>query len=146
MTDRTPRVLNKSRHGIPEATVYVGRSTKWGNPFLIGRDGDRETVIRKYRTYLHGQPALIAALPELRGRDLVCHCAPEPCHADVLLALANAPNQLRLSGHYSTPCQADGDGYCEWLDCPQIRDGEPRKTGRHCPLDAVARRAADEDY
>ena len=34
-----------------------------------------------------------------------------------------------------TLCQADDDGYCEWKECPQLRDDEPEKTGRHCPLD-----------
>lgn len=32
-------------------------------------------------------------------------------------------------------CHADGDGECDWEDCPQLRDGEPRKSGRHCPYD-----------
>jgi len=34
-------------------------------------------------------------------------------------------------------CHADRDGDCYWKDCPQIRDGEPDKTGRHCPLDLI---------
>lgn len=80
-------VLNK-RHGVPRGAIYVGRPTKWGNPFIIGRDGDREAVIRKHREWLLRQPELMAALPELRGRDLVCWCAPEACHADTLAELA----------------------------------------------------------
>jgi len=32
-------------------------------------------------------------------------------------------------------CHADRDGDCSWRECPQLRDGEPKKTGRHCPLD-----------
>jgi hypothetical protein len=42
-----------------------------------------------YRRWLCNQPDLLGALPELRGRNLVCWCAPLPCHADVLLELAN---------------------------------------------------------
>jgi hypothetical protein len=34
-----------------------------------------------------------------------------------------------------TRCQADDDGYCDWSECPQLRDGEPACSGRHCPLD-----------
>jgi hypothetical protein len=34
-----------------------------------------------------------------------------------------------------TRCQSDDDGYCEWRGCPQLRDNEPKKSGRHCPLD-----------
>jgi Domain of unknown function (DUF4326) len=44
----------------------------------------------KYRVRLLRQPDLMAALPGLRGMDLICWCAPDPCHADVLLELANA--------------------------------------------------------
>ena len=70
--------------------VYVGRPSKWGNPFVIGRDGEREQVIEKYRQWLLGQPALLAALPELKGKTLACWCAPKACHGDVLAELANA--------------------------------------------------------
>ena len=88
MSATTPRVWNK-RAGPPGDAVYVGRPTRWGNPFVIGRDGDRAAVIARYRAWLCYQPALMAALPELRGRDLVCWCAPAACHADVLMEMAN---------------------------------------------------------
>jgi hypothetical protein len=71
--------------------VYIGRPSRWGNPYRIGPDGDRATVIQKYRRYLYQRPDLIAALPELTGKRLGCWCktpaAPDtPCHADVLIA------------------------------------------------------------
>lgn len=69
--------------------VYIGRPSKWGNPFRIGRDGTRAEVIAKYRAYLLGSPVLMAALPELRGKVLGCWCAPQACHGDVLAELAN---------------------------------------------------------
>jgi hypothetical protein len=95
----TARVLNAKAVGLrPQADrVYVGRNLvdgvrgKWGNPFYVGIDGTREEVVARYRAWVTANPALMAALGELRGKDLVCHCAPEPCHADVLLELANAP-------------------------------------------------------
>jgi len=84
-----PRVLNK-HHGTPPAgAVFIGRPCKWGNPFVIGRDGTRPETVAKHRAWLCDQPELMAALPELRGRDLVCFCAPAACHGDTLLALAN---------------------------------------------------------
>jgi hypothetical protein len=83
------RVWNK-RRSPPIGAVYVGRPTKWGNPFEIGRDGDRAAVIAKHRAWLCDQPHLMAALPELRGRDLVCWCAPAACHGDTLMEFANA--------------------------------------------------------
>jgi hypothetical protein len=42
---------------------------------------------------------------------------------------------LSLSQRRMTRCHADDDGYCDWAKCPQLRDAEPSKTGRHCPLD-----------
>jgi len=84
-------VLNARRVGRKPAPgrIYVGRPSKWGNPFVIGRDGTRLEVIAKYRAWIAQQPALLAALGELRGKDLVCWCAPDPCHAEVLIELAN---------------------------------------------------------
>ena len=68
--------------------VYIGRPSKWGNPFVIGRDGDREAVIRKYIAWIWDQPELMADLPELQGKILGCWCAPKACHGDVLARLA----------------------------------------------------------
>ena len=84
-----PRVLNRKLSGVPEGAVYVGRPSKWGNPFVIGKHGTRDQVVAKYRAYLLGNAQLIAALPELAGKDLVCWCAPCACHGDVLVQLAN---------------------------------------------------------
>ena len=80
----------------PDA-VYIGRASrwyrlqksKWANPFSIKREADREAVIAAYERWLRLQRHLIDVLPELAGRDLVCWCAPLPCHGDVLLELAN---------------------------------------------------------
>jgi len=84
-----PKVLNKHRVPVPRDAVYIGRPSKWGNPFVIGKHGDREEVIRRFREWLARQPGLMSQLHELRGRDLVCFCAPLACHGDVLIELAN---------------------------------------------------------
>lgn len=84
-------VLNKKMVGLVRGAVYIGRPSKWGNPFCIGTDGTRDQVIAKYRAWLVERPALIAAAKrELRGKDLLCFCAPLACHGDVLHELANA--------------------------------------------------------
>lgn len=72
--------------------VYIGRPSKWGNPFHIKPGFSRTDVIRLYRAWLeHNRPDLIdAAKIELRGKILGCYCAPLPCHGDVLAELANA--------------------------------------------------------
>jgi hypothetical protein len=70
------QVLNKHRDGIPTGSVYIGRGSKWGNPFRIGVDGDRPMVIARHEAWLRDQHDLLRALDELRGQDLVCYCAP----------------------------------------------------------------------
>ena len=85
------KVLNARQVGKRPTmpSVYVGRPSKWGNPFVIGRDGTRDEVIAKYCTWIVQQSPFVAALHELRGKHLVCWCAPERCHAEVLIELAN---------------------------------------------------------
>jgi len=67
--------------------VKIDRTTKWGNPYVIGEDGDRDEVIRLYRAYLLGSPKLMEALRagELKGKKLGCWCKPGPCHGDILI-------------------------------------------------------------
>lgn len=88
--DRAPRVKHCKREPREHCDVYVGRPGIWGNPYVVGRDGTRDEVIAKYEEYLDRTPRLLRRLPELRGRNLTCWCAPLSCHADVLLRRANA--------------------------------------------------------
>jgi hypothetical protein len=83
------RVLNRNRDEIPSSAIYIGRGSKWGNPFVIGRDGTRNEVIELYRTWLMTS-GLMNDVYELTDKDLVCYCTPKKCHGDVLLELANA--------------------------------------------------------
>jgi hypothetical protein len=82
-----PRVVHckRERHH-----VYIGRPSKWGNPFAVGRDGARAECIELYELWLLEDEQLMATLGELRGLVLGCWCAPGPCHGDVLVRLANA--------------------------------------------------------
>ena len=93
---------------MPAGAVYVGRPSKWGNPFTVGlvacacrsvgecdhnimRCETREQAVEEYRWWIeHGQRRKAAALIELRGKDLACWCPlDQTCHADVLLEIAN---------------------------------------------------------
>jgi hypothetical protein len=95
-----PRVINIRAVGKWPAPncVYVGRTPRWGDT----KWGNYQPKIRSnatpaehaaagaaYRAWIVTQPDRMAELHELRGKDLACHCAPLPCHADVLLELAN---------------------------------------------------------
>lgn len=63
--------------------VLIDRTTKWGNPFIIGKDGTREEVIKKHMLWLLNQPELLADLHELKGKRLGCWCKPKNwCHGD----------------------------------------------------------------
>lgn len=105
MPDRIQRRRTKGWRMPPDA-VYVGRPTRWGNPYPVGsrdtRYSDREwlhtpeSAVLAYREWLDepgpsGFSRREEARVELAGRDLACWCPPgQPCHADVLLEVANA--------------------------------------------------------
>ena len=110
------RIQRKRAKGwkMPENAVYVGRGNAglmFGNPFKAKdaeeagfEDGNRMAVYA-FRRWLAGDPDyrrgdvpdpqrdfILANLGSLRGKNLACWCRPDqPCHADVLLELANAP-------------------------------------------------------
>lgn len=96
------KVLNK-RTCEDEEGVYIGRPSKFGNPFAIGRNGSRERVVEKYERFLLSRPDLIeAAKRELKGKNLICWCAPYACHGDVLLRIANGAGMKFKYEDYST--------------------------------------------
>lgn len=93
---------------MPPNTIKADRSTKWGNPFIVGKHGTRQECVRYFRMLLGGylclglddeclkeqQQLLKHAekhIEQLRGKNLACWCKGSPCHADVLLKLANPP-------------------------------------------------------
>lgn len=75
------RLFNRSTGTYPATAAYIGRGTMYGNPFKIGVDGTRSEVIARFRS------EVLPELPveELRGKDLVCHCAPKECHGEAIL-------------------------------------------------------------
>lgn len=99
------RVLNKYHYpnGLPIGSIYIGRGSPFGNPFQIGKDGDRTTVLNKFKTYLYTNHQLrqlvLATLP---GNDLVCFCAPKPCHGDIYINFINsyAHHLLRIDHEF----------------------------------------------
>lgn len=93
-----PKVWNKRDPNTPADAVYVGRPTKWGNPYshqngTLARFkvDTKQEAIDAFRDMLWEDDEMQSeAIEELRGKDLVCWCAPRPCHADILLELVNA--------------------------------------------------------
>ena len=84
------QVFNK-RNAVPASAVYVGRPSKFGNPFFMANESKRDEVCDKFEAYVLSNPELIAAVKaELHGKNLVCWCSPARCHADTLLQIANS--------------------------------------------------------
>lgn len=85
-----PRVLNKHKDVIPSDAVYIGRPSEWGNPFVVGVHGERGECVKMFEEYISKNQLLQQRVKEqLRGKDLVCFCAPRACHGDILLRIAN---------------------------------------------------------
>jgi hypothetical protein len=82
------QVWNQNQSNLPRGAVYIGRPSKWQNPYEIGIDGNRTEVIQKFRAYLYSS-GLIKDIHELCGKDLICWCKPKKCHGDILIELAN---------------------------------------------------------
>jgi Domain of unknown function (DUF4326) len=98
---KIPR-LTKMRRGLLEENpshVYIGRAfkkngynleaSKWGNPFVVGKDGlhSLQDVLARYERHVLRNPLLMDSLSELKGMTLVCWCHPKPCHGQVLINL-----------------------------------------------------------
>lgn len=67
--------------------VYIGRGSEFGNPFQIGKDMDREKVIKFYKEWFEFEckdPEFVQKLMELKGKKLGCFCKPLACHGDVI--------------------------------------------------------------
>lgn len=99
--------------------IYIGRPSKWGNPFshLGGKTrarynvATREEAVESYARWLEevGQQDLLAAIHTLKGKRLVCWCKPQACHGDILAALADSDRVKK--------CEAHGY-YVDWcVDC-----------------------------
>jgi len=101
-TEANTRVINKgfsSKLAI-KLSVYIGRPSKWGNPFPMRREAWRDRVIEQYE--VHIATRLINGeitdedFHEFDGRNMLCFCAPKRCHGDVLLMLYKLPHEERL--------------------------------------------------
>ena len=90
---KVPKVVNCNRE---EYDVYVGRPSKFGNPYSHIPGAApwpvecREHAITLYEEWIRSQPELMAAAKkELKGKVLGCHCKPLDCHGEILLKIAN---------------------------------------------------------
>lgn len=86
-------VLNKYKDHIPHDAIYIGRGSPWGNPFPMSKTTTRQECLDKYKAWVKDQIRLghytLPQLASLHNKDLVCFCAPHPCHGHVLEKLAS---------------------------------------------------------
>ncbi len=87
------KVVNKNKE---KYDVYIGRGSKWGNPFTHIKDkttkaefivDSRKEAIKQYKEWILTKPELLNCLHELDGRVLGCYCKPKSCHGDILIEL-----------------------------------------------------------
>lgn len=88
-----------------ETSVYCGRPSKWKNPFLITKQVTRDMACNRFEQEI--LPTLDVS--ELRGKNLVCFCAPKRCHCDSILRKANAPGNEMNPG--AEDFSANGGGW-----------------------------------
>lgn len=83
--DNSCKVVNSKKDSYE---VYIGRGSPFGNPFVIGRDGERKEVISKFKEYFYNKiqtdERFKKQVLRLKNKVLGCHCKPMPCHGDII--------------------------------------------------------------
>lgn len=133
----SPKVWNKRDKNVPKDAVYVGRPSKWGNQWshltntlATHKVATRLEAIEKWANWLKTENdrrwggLALDIQDALRGKDLVCWCAPTMCHADLLLVIANEPipEVLTVTDDLKCPkCGEDLSKYAALIGCPQCK-------------------------
>jgi hypothetical protein len=120
------KVWNKRDPNRPRDAVYVGRGTPWGNPFVMFTERQRNMVCDDFEREV--LPTLDVSA--LRGKDLVCWCAPKRCHADGILRKANASVDRSPEGEKSQALNATHESAVgsEASETPHTSQNTPKET------------------
>ena len=97
-------VVANMRNGGDEALISwakenghfqrIDRNSAWGNPYELGKDGDRDTVCESYMYYFKKKLSLHQQLMDIKGKVLGCWCYPERCHGNYLIDLADGTDEI----------------------------------------------------
>src|SRR5574337_1336593 len=80
------------KHDLP--AISIMRGTPYGNPFIMGKDGTRDEIVEMFELYARWRMKIQPRwLDRIVDRDVLCCCAPEKCHGDVLVKLAKERKQ-----------------------------------------------------
>lgn len=101
-TSTTTKVINKgfSSKTAIRLSVYIGRPSKWGNPYPMRQERWRDQVCDQYEVYIATR--LINGeitdedFREFDGKNLLCFCKPKRCHGDTLVMLYYLTHEERL--------------------------------------------------
>ena len=153
-----PKYNNLEEWMKDENNIYIGRagvvfidkqrfpknSSNFANPYKISKDGNREEVLYKYKTYiiekLKNNILLQQELITLKGKNLGCWCAPEPCHGNILLELISTELyecnfcELKKKGIEMNKCDKCNMLLCD--DCKYGDDVTPEGVNC-CELDVI---------
>ncbi len=124
-----------------ECDVYIGRvgcgqDGYWGNPFSIGKDGDRSRVLALYLAYFNNRiiddPEFFRRLQGLIGKRLGCFCVPERCHGHIMADYLNIESKVKprvdklISAGFSTFSSCDGgEGHAFGMRTIRLRANRP---------------------
>lgn len=89
--------------------MSIMRPSPLSNPFIIGVHGSRQQVLAAFERKVRREPELLARIAELDDVDLLCCCAPMPCHGDVILALWDELNHVPHGPHGEVDGRGDMD-------------------------------------
>lgn len=79
------KVVNRYKENY---NVYIGRGSIFGNPFVIGKDGNREEVIKKYEIWVRKNPTQLQLIKDLPEKSILgCFCKPKACHGDIIVKI-----------------------------------------------------------
>ena len=121
-----PRVYSKRRPSeIPSDAVYIGRPSKWGNPFS---KGSKSQNIEDFREYAEKRVCHDPQwLEPLRNKHLVCWCAPNPCHGDVIISLLEKGNDTDNDRDWDAWCVENEPEYPYDLGLMHDLNGNPER-------------------
>ena len=101
-TETTTAVINKkfSSRTAQKLSVYIGRPSKWGNPYPLINESRRDLICEQYEEYIATRlikdEITEEDFHEFDGKNMMCFCAPKRCHGDTLLMLYKLPHEERI--------------------------------------------------
>ena len=95
------KLINYRTYNLDKSKIVsIDRRSLFGNPFIIGTDGNREEVIERYKEYFYTlikNPTIKKEVLKLKGKTLGCWCTPLPCHGDIIIDYLNSLDKESLN-------------------------------------------------